>query len=335
MMNPASIWYRRRHPLSLLLLPLSWLFCVVVQLRRLAYRRGWFASRRLAVPVIVVGNLTVGGTGKTPLVIWLANLLRSRGHRPGIVTRGYGGEDSNLPRAVTPDADPFAVGDEAVLLARRSGCPVVAGTDRVAAAQILVDRGGCDMIVTDDGLQHYRLQRDLEILVVDGQRGFGNGRCLPAGPMREGRSRQREVDLTVYNGGKRADAWTMQLVPGGLVNLRDPAVKRELAGLRGQRVTAVAGIGNPEQFFALLRRFGLHLDERPYPDHHRFAEEDVASWPPGPVVMTEKDAVKCERFAGRDHWFLPVEASVKAGFEQSFHEKLASLPNAPASTHDS
>ena len=321
---PEAIWYGG-HPLSLVLLPLSWLYRVVVGLRRLAYRRGWLKSHRLSLPVIVAGNLTVGGTGKTPLVLWLTAFLRRQGHRPGILTRGYGGKGTQWPCLVTADSDPFDVGDEPVLLARRSGCPVVAGPDRVAAGEMLVRTGGCDMIVTDDGLQHYRLERDLEILVVDASRGFGNGHCLPAGPLREPAARARGVDLTLCNGEPCPGGQVMALVPGRLVNLADREISRDLSELRRQRVTAVAGIGNPERFFALLRRYGLHLDEHPYPDHHGFSREDAGSWPPGPVIMTEKDAVKCEAFARRDYWYLPVEARLDEAFEGLLLDKLKGI----------
>ncbi len=324
-MSPEGIWYRRGHPLSTLLLPLSWLYCLVARMRRLAYRRGWLPSHRVPVAVIVIGNLTVGGTGKTPLVLWLTGFLRRRGYNPGIATRGYGGSSEAWPRMVTAASDPREVGDEAVLLARRSGCLVVAGPDRVAAARELIALGGCDIIVTDDGLQHYRLRRDLEILVVDGSRGFGNGRCLPAGPLREPVSRGRLVDLSVCNGGGCDEGWQMRLVPGRLVNLRNPELSREVAALAGRRVTAVAGIGNPGRFFALLRDHGLHLDERPYPDHHRFGAADAASWPRQPVVMTEKDAVKCGSFAGEDYWYVPVTAQMDPLFEQVLAERLATL----------
>ncbi|MEA3275932.1 MAG: tetraacyldisaccharide 4'-kinase [Pseudomonadota bacterium] len=325
-MTPETIWYRG-HPLSVALLPLSWLYQAVVQMRRFAYRRGWRECHRLPVPVIVVGNLTVGGTGKTPLVLWLSAFLRRQGFRPGIVIRGYGGNAVVWPLRVTRDSDPFEVGDEALLLARRSGCPVAAGPDRVAAAQLLLREGGCDMILSDDGLQHYRLHRDLEILVVDAQRGFGNGRCLPAGPLREPMARRREADLTVCNGAPCPGGQVMRLVPGRLVSLRDPAVTRELKDFNRQRVTAVAGVGNPERFFTILRRYGLHLDERPYRDHHRFSREDAGSWPPGPVLMTEKDAVKCERFASAEHWYLPVEAKLDAAFEQRLLDRLKGIDN--------
>lgn len=323
-MRPAAIWYGG-HWLAYPLLPLSWLYRLAVGLRRLAFRRGWLASHRLPVPVIVVGNITVGGTGKTPMVLWLADFLRRQGLHPGIVLRGYGGSARDWPRMVAADDDPFELGDEAVLLARRSHCEVAAGPDRVAAVRLLLERAGCDIVVSDDGLQHYRLQRDLEILMVDAARGFGNGYCLPAGPLREPESRAREVSLKVCNGEPCPGGNVMGLEPGALVNLLDPARIRPLSGLNRQRVTAVAGIGNPQRFFALLRQYGLHLDERPYPDHHRFSAEDAASWPPGPVIMTEKDAVKCVHIAGDDHWYMPVETVLSTGFERQLSEMLKGL----------
>jgi len=321
---PESVWYGR-HPLAYLLIPPSWLYCAIVWLRRLAYRRGWLTSDRLPVPVIVVGNLTVGGTGKTPLVLWLLTFLRKRGYTPGIVTRGYGGRSAEWPRLVTEDSDPAEIGDEPLLLARRGACPVVAGPDRVLAGAMLVASSGCDIIVSDDGLQHYRLRRDLEILVIDAPRGFGNGRCLPAGPLREPATRRYAVDLTVCNGASCPGGEVMDLTPGRLVSLCDPGRFRDLSELCRQRVTAVAGIGNPERFFALLRLHGLHLDERPYPDHHCFSREDAASWPAGPVIMTEKDAVKCVGFARPNHWYLSVEARLDSRFEGLLSDKLTGI----------
>ena len=325
-MRPETIWYGG-HWLAYPLLPLSWVYRLVIAARRAAYGTGLLETRRLPVPVIVVGNLTVGGTGKTPLVLWLARFLHRRGYRPGILSRGYGGAARDWPRVVPPQGDPRELGDEAVLMARRRVCPVAAGPDRIAAAQLLLEQAGCDIIVSDDGLQHYRLARDIEILVVDAARGLGNGRCLPAGPLREPGSRMRRVRLKVCNGGACFGAQRMDLVPGGLTSLRDATRIRSLASLRRQRVTAVAGIGNPERFFSLLRRHGLHLDERPYPDHYRYRPVDTASWPPGPVVMTEKDAVKCLPFAGPDHWYLPVDAQLSAGFERQVSQELKGLDN--------
>ena len=191
-------WYSTSTPL--LLLPFEWLFRLLVLLRRLAFRLGLKPSYALPVPVIVVGNISVGGTGKTPLVVWLVSLLRKAGYHPGIVSRGYGGKAERWPQQVRPDSDPQTVGDEPVMLAQRCACPIVAAPDRVAAAKLLLKHTKCDLIITDDGLQHYRLKRDIEIVVVDGERRFGNGHCLPAGPLREPQSRLAEVDFVIANG---------------------------------------------------------------------------------------------------------------------------------------
>ena len=206
-------WYTR-SPWLLLLTPLSLLFRVVVGARRLAYRVGIKRSTRVSLPVIVVGNITVGGTGKTPLVVWLAGYLREKGHAPGIVSRGYGGTASHWPQQVRADSDPAVVGDEAVLLAATTGCPMAVAPDRVAAAQALVDQGGCDVIISDDGLQHYALQRDIEIAVIDGVRRFGSGFLLPAGPLREPLKRLQQVDLVVVNGLGDGDEHRMTLQQG-------------------------------------------------------------------------------------------------------------------------
>ena len=328
-MKIEDLWYGG-HWLFWPLVPLAGLFWLGVTLRRLAFDRGWLASERLPVPVIVVGNLSVGGTGKTPLVLWLVDWLRSLGWRPGVILRGYGGQARDWPQAVLATSDPRQVGDEAVLLARKTGGPVVAGPDRVAAGRLLLASPPCDtpcdVLISDDGLQHYRLQRDLEILVIDASRGFGNGFCLPAGPLREPRARAREIPLRVSTGGPWPGAESLALRTGDLVSLRDPQRTRALASLKGQRVTAVAGIGNPERFFNLLRQAGLHVDERPYLDHHAFTAVEAAAWPPGPLIMTEKDAVKCLTFAGDNHWYLPVAAVPSAAFEQQLSQAIDTFP---------
>jgi tetraacyldisaccharide 4'-kinase len=324
--DPTPVWYGRdgRHPLVWLLWPLSWLYGAIVRVRRSAYRKGWFSSERLPVPVILVGNLTVGGTGKTPLVLRLVELLRAQGWTPAIITRGYGGRAEHWPQRVMPDSDPDRVGDEPVLLARRSGCVVVAGPDRVAAGRLAIELSGCDILVSDDGLQHYRLARDLEIVLIDGTRGFGNGHCLPAGPLREPPARLNSVDLVLYKGGT-GPGHRMQLHPGELVNLRDPTQRRPLSDLSGQQVRAVAGIGHPEPFFRQLEAAGLVVERRPYPDHHRYRPEDSERWRGRPVVMTEKDAVKCTAFAEADHWSLPVAAILDPEFESRLLTKLDQL----------
>lgn len=315
------VW-QTRNPLAWGLLPLAGLFCMVVQVRRVAYGRDWLPRRRLPVPVLVVGNLSVGGTGKTPLVIWLARYLQTRGHRPGILTRGYRGRARDWPRLVKPDTDPMEVGDEAVLLARRGGCPVAAGPDRAAAGCLLLDQRGCDFLICDDGLQHYALARDLEIAVVDGARQFGNGFCLPAGPLREPRGRLRQVDLVVVHGAPGEETPALRLVGDEALNLRDPRQTRPLASWRGQTLTAMAGIGHPERFFQMLRDQGLDIRARPFPDHHGFQPQDLAEAGSGPILMTEKDAVKCEPFAPANVWYLPVVAEPNALFINRFEGLL-------------
>lgn len=319
-MDPNVLWYGR-HPVSLALVPLAWLYCTVAVARRALYRGGVLRARRLSRPVVVVGNLTVGGTGKTPLVLRLAELAVERGLRPGILIRGYRGRAQDWPRRVGPEDDPALVGDEALLLARRGVCPVIAGPDRAAGGRLAIEGHGCDLILCDDGLQHYRLERDLEVAVIDGERELGNGRCLPAGPLREPPSRLASVDLVIRNGGQGA-GHRFRLVPGLAVNLRDPSLTRPLRAFRGQRVTAVAGIGNPGRFFELLRSNGLQVQGRAYPDHHPFSAEDAGHWPPGPVLMTEKDAVKCVKFGGSEHWYCPVRAIPDAAFVAALFARL-------------
>ncbi|NCA70532.1 MAG: tetraacyldisaccharide 4'-kinase [Sphingobacteriia bacterium] len=324
-LDPTPIWYGHGHPLARVLAPVSWLYCLVMWLRRLGYRLGWPRRQHLPVPVVVVGNLTVGGTGKTPAVVTLAASLRARGWHPAIVTRGYGGRATDWPRCISPSTDPAQVGDEPVLLARRAGCPVVAGPDRVAAAHLALEHGAVDILLADDGLQHERLARDLEIVVLDGVRGLGNGRCLPAGPLREPVGRLAQVDLVLINGGTRPGAQRMDLVPGAAVNLRDPTMTRALTDFVGMPVHAVAAIGHPQRFFRMLQGLGLRITAQAYPDHHPFSAADLAAWPPGPVLMTEKDAVKCAPFAGPDHWYVPVTAVFEDTFMARFFEQLERL----------
>jgi tetraacyldisaccharide 4'-kinase len=300
--------WQQRGPVSLALLPLSWVYCLLVELRRFLYRTGLWRRTRLPVPVIVVGNITVGGTGKTPLTIWLAGFLRQHGYRPGIVTRGYGGRSPAWPLAVRPDTDPALVGDEPVLLARGSGCPVMADPRRARAAERLIQAHGCNLILSDDGLQHLALARDIEIAVIDGVRRFGNGYCLPAGPLREPVRRLDMVQTRVTQGLPQAGELGMQLVAGRFQPLRPgpPAVTAQF--FHGHPVHAVAGIGYPPRFFDLLRQLGLEVIEHPFPDHHTFRPEDIRFGDPLPVIMTAKDAVKCERFADSHCWYLDVEA---------------------------
>ncbi len=303
------LWYDR-HPAAWLLWPLSVLFGLVAGLRRAVWRLGLRRPAYPGAPVIVVGNITVGGTGKTPLVVALARRLVADGYRPGIVTRGYRGQARQWPQQVRPDSDPRMVGDEAVLLARRTGCPVAAGPDRVASARALLSGAGCDVLISDDGLQHYRLGRDIEIAVVDGVRRFGNGRLLPAGPLREPVRRLRRVDFVVVNGGAAGRReYPMTIEPVRFRRL-DGGGDLPPDGLAGHRVHAVAAIGHPDRFFATLRSLGIEPLEHPLPDHHPLRREDVGFDDDLPVVMTEKDAVKCLRFATPRLWYLEVEAGL-------------------------
>ena len=320
------VWYER-HPLAWLLAPLGWLYQGFMQLRGLLYSSGVLPVYNIGVPVIVVGNITVGGTGKTPLVLWLAEYLRARGYRPGIVSRGYGGlGSSNKPQQVRTDSDPGQVGDEPVILARRSGCPVAISRDRCQAARGLVEHTGCDFIISDDGLQHLRLGRDIEIVVIDGQRRLGNGFCLPAGPLREGRNRLRRTDIIVTSGRAERGEHAMSYEPGQLQSMtgQSPVTINEW---RGRTVHAIAGLGNPGRFFSLLRQEGLQLITHEYPDHYRFCAADLDFADDYPVVMTEKDAIKCEGLKQKNTWYLPVTVSLPRTFEYRLDNLLKAMTN--------
>jgi len=319
-----ALWWRPRGILALALAPLAALFCALASLRRLAYKLGWLRSERLPVPVIVVGNITVGGAGKTPLVMYLVERLRAMGHRPGVVSRGYGGRLSADPRPVTASSDPLEVGDEPVLIARRTAGPVWVARRRTQAAQALLAHSDCDVLICDDGLQHHALQRDLEIALVDG-RGLGNGLCLPAGPLREPAARLAQVDAVLANGTDRAGAWRLDLQPEALLSVAAPERKHRLEALAGQTVHALAGIGNPARFFETLRRAGLRAHEHSFADHHRFRPQDIRFDDDLPVLMTEKDAVKCGSFAGPQHWYLRVGARLDAAAEGGLGELLRGL----------
>ncbi len=304
---PERHWYRFTW-LSALLAPLSLGFGAAVGLRRFAYRAGWYRTERLPVPVVVVGNLVAGGTGKTPLVLWLAAALGARGFRPVIVSRGYRAPNAR-PCEVAVDGEPARYGDEPLLLAERSGVPVWIGRDRAAAARAAIAaHPDCDLVICDDGLQHYALARDFEIAVED-DRGYGNGLLLPAGPLREPPSRQ--VDATVVNGAAaRTGAFAMQLEPAGFRAVRDPRRTTGADALRGKRLHAVAGIGNPARFFATLASLGLAFTPHAFPDHHAFVPGDLDFPDSDAVLMTEKDAVKCRAFPRDDLYALRVEARV-------------------------
>lgn len=325
MLSLTHYWYKKNLNLFFLfLLPFSFLFKIIVLCRRMLYRLKLLKTTRLPVPVIVVGNITVGGTGKTPLVIWLANFLIENGYQPGIVSRGVGGRKHYQPRWVSSRDDPHVVGDEALLLVNGSACPVVIGIDRVAAAKHLLRESACNVIISDDGLQHYRLERDVEIIMVDGKRRFGNQRLLPAGPLREPVARLKEADVLVINQGDAKDTCVMSIEPSCFVSLMS-GQKQSCATWKGKGVHAVAGIGHPQQFFALLTQLGLDVQMHVFPDHHHYKKNDLSFADDLPVVMTEKDAVKCHRFAQQHYWFLKVSVKMPDTFKTFLIHKLKSL----------
>jgi tetraacyldisaccharide 4'-kinase len=305
------IWYDRAAP-PWWLLPLSLTYGAVAGSRRLLYAKRLRRSTRMPCPVVVVGNLSVGGTGKTPLVCWLVARLNSLGFKPGVVTRGYGGSSGSI-RLIESSDDPRVVGDESIVLARRTRVPVAVGRDRPAASQLLVN-AGCDVIVSDDGLQHYALARDCEIVVIDGDRRFGNGWLLPAGPLRETPARLSLADAIVVNGGRALldGALSMRLEAKGALALVGGESK-SLDDFAGHAVHAIAGIGNPERFFNMLRAHGIEVTGHALPDHANLRASDISFEGDRPVLMTEKDAVKCEAVAGPRHWYVPVTATFDAG----------------------
>ncbi len=314
-------WYDTPAP-NPFLTGLERVFLRAVELRQTAYRTGRKPIERLPVPVIVVGNLTVGGTGKTPLTLWLAGLLKQQGYRPGIISRGYGGKKQAQPLIVGPDTSPEEAGDEPVLIARRSGCPVCVFPRRAQAGRLLLATADCNILIADDGLQHYALDRDIEIAVVDGARGFGNGHGLPAGPLREPPARLQSVDWVVYSGIGPAGSTVMTLTSGSAVNLANPDCHRPLSSFVGDPIHAIAGMGNPQRFFDDLRKQGLAVDGHAFPDHHAYRPEDLGFAGSTPLLMTEKDAVKCRRFATANFWFVPVQARLPAAFGEQLLTQL-------------
>jgi tetraacyldisaccharide 4'-kinase len=315
----VRFWYRR-GAIAWLLWPASLAFGLLVLVRRILYRVGLLKSAHPGIPVIVVGNLTVGGSGKTPLVIWIAEFLKTKGRYPAIIARGYGGT-LREPRAATLASEASEVGDEPVVLARRSGCPVWVGPDRVeVAAALRAQHPEVDVLVLDDGLQHYRLRRDIEIAVVDA-RGFGNGFMLPAGPLREPRLRLRTVDAVVAHGARVA-GYAMKLEGDVLHRMTDARERRPLKSFAGQKVHAAAGIGDPNRFFLHLGAAGLKVMPHPFPDHHQFSAGELEFDDGLPVILTEKDAVKLRGRPRPEWWVLPVSAKLDTGFGAWLQGKL-------------
>ena len=327
-------WHERAGWL-ILLWPVSVLFQALTAIRRAA-QQSKQRPAYLTAPLIVIGNISLGGTGKTPLLITLSQELQKQGFKPGIISRGYGGDAPSYPFAVNIDSDVSQSGDEAFLIAEKTGCPVYVDPDRSAALQALLLHEDVDVVLSDDGLQHYNLYRDLEIVVVDGQRLFSNGFCLPAGPLRESMNRLKEAQHIVVNGEpareilQLAGAIKMQLEPRSLVNMVS-GEKRPFAGApfnMGNRLQAVSALGNPQRFYALLERLPYQVEMFSFPDHHRFTAEDFEQEGIDmhqPVVMTEKDAVKCRQFAKNNFWYLSVEVNLESQFVERLIEDIRQL----------
>ncbi|HEY5782142.1 MAG TPA: tetraacyldisaccharide 4'-kinase [Lysobacter sp.] len=311
---------------------LSTIYATLSGLRRGLYARGWLRRHHPGVPVIVVGNITAGGSGKTPLTIALVERLRAEGWNPGVASRGYGRVERSRPLWVEAGTDAASGGDEPVLIARRTGVRLRVDRDRAAAAQALAE-AGCDVVICDDGLQHYRLARDIEIEVVDGRRRYGNGQLLPAGPLRELPERGARCDFRVVNvanggngnGNGNGDTgfgeWPMRLLSDQALPLTGVRPRR-LASFSDQRVHAVAGIGDPERFFAMLRGYGIAVVPHAFADHHRYSTADFEFGSPLPVLMTEKDAVKCADFANDLTFSVPVRGELPEAFWVSLLDRL-------------
>ncbi|WP_062065954.1 tetraacyldisaccharide 4'-kinase [Cellvibrio sp. OA-2007] len=321
-----AAWYGKRR-WTLLLMPLLGIFVLLANLRRYWFER--YTQKRLVTPVIVVGNISVGGTGKTPLLIALVKWLQQQGFNPGVISRGYGGKASHYPYLLNAQSTAAEAGDEPVTIYQQTGCAVCVGPDRVAAARVLEDEN-CDILLSDDGLQHYRLGRDIEIAVVDGQRGLGNGWRLPVGPLREPKSRLKTVDWVVVN--SPTDDFVlpglvdlfyvpMRICAQDFINLKS-SEKVSLNELSSVQVNAVAGIGNPQRFHNTLTELGLTAKLHSFPDHHIYSEQDFQLANHLPLVMTEKDAVKCRDFAQPNWFYLPITASLPDSFWQALQQKL-------------
>lgn len=322
MLDFAQYWYRPRlHWLSWLLLPFAKLFGLIITCRKQLYRCNILKIAHFPVPVIVVGNITVGGTGKTPLVIWLTDFLRQNGYRPGIVSRGVGGKKHLQPHQVQQTDAPQIVGDEALLLLEEAQCPVVICKSRKLAVQQLLTNNNCDIVISDDGLQHYSLGRAIEIAVVDGLRKFGNKQLLPAGPLREPVSRLQQVDFIVMNGEAAPNAFKMEVVPYAFKSLLGEHTYY-LADFKYKKIHALAGIGHPQRFFNILTTYGFDLKTHIFPDHYLYQKADIQLPDQLPIVMTAKDAIKCKAFADERHWYLQVKLNMPVDFAQALLRKI-------------
>ena len=322
----VNAWYQG-HPALFLLRPLEWLYRAVVQRKRQRFLAGRSPSYRAPVPVIVVGNITVGGTGKTPLILYLIDHCRARGLRVGVVSRGYGAQPPSVPWRVTAEQSADEAGDEPLLLVQRSGVALMIDPDRARAVQALLSAEPLDLILCDDGLQHYRLARDLELVLIDAVRGLGNGRCLPAGPLREPQARLQSVDAVLFNGASAdsAEGFGFTLQPTALVNVASGERQSLDVFAPGQAVHAVAGIGNPQRFFRTLEALNWRPIAHAFADHATYSAASLEFSPSLPLLMTEKDAVKCRAFAQPDWWYLAVDARPSPAFSAWLDGQLDAL----------
>ena|SRR3990167_8447260 len=321
----AQQWYRPAGWFSYCMSPLSGLYKIAVTARASAYQHGFKQTVHFPVPVIVVGGMTVGGTGKTPMVAWLARWLQEEGGQPGLVSRGYGGQAHSWPQPVFAESDPQWVGDESVMLVQQTRCPMVVGPDRVAAVERLLTDFSCDVVISDDGLQHHALGRDIEIVVMDGERRLGNGYCLPAGPLRESRARLRTVDFVMVNGESKENEYAIRYTFHDIRHVKDPQKNLEISALHDKTVHAVAGIGHPERFFQQLRAHRLSIIAHAFPDHYVYRPQDLDFGREALVLMTEKDAVKCRSFADERHWYLPITVQVDPRFPAQLGQRMAAV----------
>ena len=316
-------WYSPHGMFGYAFSPLAGLYRGIIAIRQHLYQSNIKKISRFPIPVIVIGNITLGGTGKTPLVAWLANWLTEQGKKPGLVSRGYGGKAATWPQVVSENSDPRLVGEEAVMLVQQTHCPMVAGPDRVAAVNRLLANYDCDVVISDDGLQHYALGRDIEIAVIDGMRRFGNGFCLPAGPLREPKRRLCTVDFVITNGSAKKNEYTMRVSAGNICQVMDNHRILDLTTCHGKIIHAVAAIGHPQRFFQQLQSLGLPFIPHEFPDHHFYQPADIDFGENAIVIMTEKDAVKCRKFADTRHWYLPIVVEVDEIFQYIFREKFS------------
>jgi tetraacyldisaccharide 4'-kinase len=322
-----TAWRRKNALFYFVLVPFSWLFSAIVYLRQSAYQLGLLKSYKTPVPLIVVGNITVGGNGKTPVVMWLVQQLRNNGFTPAVISRGYGGS-TKLPTSVNANSSANLVGDEPVLIANRCACPVFVGANRVhVVTELLRAHPECNILISDDGLQHYALQRDIEIAVTQPEQD--NMRLLPAGVLREPLLRLNTVDAIVCNGGvfssnnSHAAQFEMQLIGEQFYNLADNNIKANAADFESKTIKALAGIGKPERFFEHLRKLGLNFTSLGFADHYAYSAQDLANIDSDVLIMTEKDAVKCKAFARAHYWVLPVQANIDVGLMNVVLNKLA------------